>query len=212
MANYNHYEKGMRFGKLTLIRRTENLRIWECVCDCGDFVYTQIAHGSRACKKCAYKINAKNRTIHGESNVKFSNCTRLYRIWSGIKTRCTNQNNHSYKNYGLRGVKLCESWNSFLSFREWSLGNGYSENLELDRIDNNGNYEPTNCRWATRKEQAGNTRKNRVITIDGKTMIFADWLIELGLYKSNVYLAAKRRNITVEQYLEIRYNNRKENT
>lgn len=205
MKKYNKYEPGMRYGKLTLVERTENPRIWECVCDCGEAVFTQISHGSRSCKKCAYEINAQSRIIHGDSNNKQGICARLYRIWTGMKTRCYNPKNHSFKEYGLRGITVCDDWNFYLNFRDWSLDHGYSEHLELDRIDVNGNYEPSNCRWVSHAEQMKNTRHNRIITIDNQTMVFSEWLKYFGLWKSSVYISAKRQEITVEKYLEQRY-------
>lgn len=205
MRVYAKYAPGMRFGKLTLVERTDSSRIWRCVCDCGETVYTQVSHGSRSCRKCAYDILAKNRIIHGESNDTEGHCTRLYRIWTGMKTRCHNPKNHTFKEYGQRGIALCGEWNSYVVFRDWAITNGYTDGLTIDRIDVNGNYEPSNCRWVTSKEQMANTRRNRVITIDGQTMIFTEWLLKLGLWKPNVYSCAKRRGISVEEYLEIRY-------
>lgn len=84
---------------------------------------------------------------------------RLYKIWIGIKKRCYNQNYKAYKNYGGRGISVCDEWkNSYISFRDWSLNNGYDDELSIDRINVNGNYEPSNCRWTTNEIQARNTR------------------------------------------------------
>lgn len=90
-------------------------------------------------------------TSHGMTN------TRLYRIWAGIRARCFNENDSGYAYYGGRGIKVCEEWDSFETFRDWALANGYRDPLELDRRDNNKNYEPSNCRWATREQQMRNT-------------------------------------------------------
>jgi len=89
--------------------------------------------------------------------------TRLYRIWSHMKNRCNSPNSDNYKRYGYRGIKVCDEWNnSFKSFKTWALANGYDDNLTLDRKDNNGNYEPDNCRWITLIEQQKN-RSNSTI-------------------------------------------------
>ena len=87
--------------------------------------------------------------------------TRIYETWCGMKKRCYNPNSKSYKDYGERGIVVCDEWkNDFLSFYNWSVQNGYGENLQIDRIDTNGNYEPSNCRWITHAEQQRNRRNN----------------------------------------------------
>ena len=96
--------------------------------------------------------------------------TRLYSIWSGLKGRCNNPNDPRYDRYGGRGISVCEEWNtSFQSFYDWAISNGYSEDLTIDRIDNDGNYEPTNCKWSTSKEQCNNRSSNINIKIGNTT-------------------------------------------
>ena len=94
---------------------------------------------------------------------------RLYRIWKGIRARCNNKSQTSWVHYGGRGIKICSEWDSFDVFERWALQNGYNDSLSIDRINNDGDYEPQNCRWATRKEQRRNTRQNRYVTYRGYT-------------------------------------------
>jgi hypothetical protein len=110
--------------------------------------------------------------------------TRLYKIWSGIKTRCLyiEKGHKGYKNYRGRGIKICKEWLEFMTFRDWALNNGYKENLEIDRIDVNGDYCPQNCRWVTKYKQNRNKRNNKIYIIDGVVLCFKDWCI---LYKIN---------------------------
>lgn len=102
--------------------------------------------------------------------------TRLFSIWSNMKTRCYNSNATHFKYYGNKGIKICEEWrDNFKNFYHWSMENGYSDDLTLDRIDVNGNYEPGNCRWATAKEQANNTTRNVIISINGESKTLMEW-------------------------------------
>ena len=119
---------------------------------------------------------SKHHNMHGQCY------TRLYNIWTHIKQRCTNPNDEAYKNYGGRGINICEEWSSnFSNFYEWSMFNGYNENLEIDRIDNNKNYSPDNCRWITHQEQQLNKRNNKLITYNGITKPLKSWTDELGI-------------------------------
>lgn len=119
----------------------------------------------------------KNHYIHGKRK------TRLYRIWANIKTRCTNENDPHYERYGGRGITVCDEWkNDFKAFYDWSMSNGYADDLTIDRINNNGNYEPSNCRWVTIKEQNQNKRNVVLITYDGETHNVTEWaqILRLG--------------------------------
>lgn len=112
---------------------------------------------------------------------------KTYSHWVNMKTRCLNKNNVKYKNYGGRGITICDEWiNNFANFHYWALNNGFEEGLSLDRIDVNGNYEPNNCRWITMTEQAKNKRNNKNITYKGLTMNCAEWSKYLGLGKETV--------------------------
>lgn len=129
---------------------------------------------SKSCG-CYIRDYPPNKT-HGMSY------TRLFKIWAGMIKRCTNKNSYAYKYYGARGICVCEGWvNSFESFRDWSMANGYSDSLSIDRIDVNGNYEPDNCRWTDAITQMNNTRRNRMITYNGVTRSMSEWARETGL-------------------------------
>ena len=148
---------GKRFGMLTVQERTENKKnhvFYNCKCDCGNYrivqAYALKKNEITSCGCSGYKLEH-----HNLSN------TRLCRIWRNMKQRCYNPKTINYQYYGAKGVTVCEEWKeSFTSFYEWSISNGYQENLTIDRIDPFGNYEPSNCRWSTYKEQAKNQRKH----------------------------------------------------
>jgi hypothetical protein len=119
--------------------------------------------------------------------------TKLYRVWCSMKERCNNPNNKSYSRYGGRGITICEDWMlSFEKFNEWAINNGYSENLTIDRKNNNGNYEPSNCRWITISEQNRNYSRNHLITYKGQTKCLSDWADSFGINRTTVAFRLKQ--------------------
>lgn len=196
-TNYKVDLTGQRFGRLVAVRHeiTQGRKtFWLCRCDCGKDVL--VGYGdlkSENTKSCGCLRREKSAdclrdksTIHGMFG------TRLYHIWDGMKARCENKKHIAYKNYGGRGITICDEWrNSFEAFYDWAMSHGYQENLTIDRIDNNGNYCPENCRWATTKEQASNKRNNHRITINGQTKTVSEWSKETGLSKDLIRYRVK---------------------
>lgn len=116
--------------------------------------------------------------------------TRINNIYHSMKERCYCETHNTYKRYGGRGIKVCDEWlgkYGFRNFYNWAMLNGYSETLTIDRIDVNGNYEPSNCRWITNKEQCNNKRNNRYIEIDGETLTFRQWCDKYNISPGAVY-------------------------
>lgn len=108
---------------------------------------------------------------------------KLYHVWHAMKKRCNDKEN---KNYGGRGISYCEEWENAEVFCEWALQNGYADGLELDRIDNDGNYEPSNCRWVDRKTNAQNQRRATILSVNGKEKCVSEWERELGVGKNAI--------------------------
>lgn len=197
---------GHRFGMLVVEeivgKGSHNKTLLRCKCDCGGekiiaFGNLNTGH-SNSCgcleKKNYERLGNLNKT-HGESK------TRLYKEWKGIFTRCYNKNRAKYKDYGGRGIKVADEWNDFLNFKEWALLNGYNDTLTIDRIDVDGNYEPSNCRWATLKEQARNKRITLYATYNGVTKPLLTWAEELNLrYKT--LLTRKRKGWSDTEVIE----------
>ena len=174
-----------KFGRLTVISQEQSKygkTIWKCVCDCGNI--TTVTSTNLNCGRikscgCIRKEQITKRNItHNQRR------TKLYEVWKTMKQRCYNPKNSSYQNYGQRGITICNEWlNSFEAFYDWSYDNGYCiENqddeihkLTLDRINVNGNYEPSNCRWVDRKAQANNTRVTKFVTINNENKSVCEW-------------------------------------
>lgn len=131
--------------------------------------------------------------------------TKLYRVWSSMKERCANPNNKRFQRYGGRGISVCQEWLDFATFRAWALASGYADGRTIDRVDNDGNYEPGNCRWTTRREQNRNYSRNRMLTFRGKTQCVKDWALELGINNATILFRLKSGKTTEEALTKIDY-------
>ena len=181
-----------RFGKLQVLQREGSQCgsvTWLCLCDCGN---KTIVNGHNLRRGLTVSCGCKKRNepsyvTHGKSN------TRLHGIWRGMKQRCYNPKHSAYQLYGAKGIAVCDEWKeNFQSFYDWALENGYSEELSIDRIDVNGNYEPSNCRWATQKEQANNRTTNAYLSLNGERHTIAEWMQITGLSKAAIEGRLKR--------------------
>lgn len=195
---------GQKYGRLTVTGFVHKGKkwYWECTCECGNSIITQaylVRDGHTSSCGCLQRERASEASlVHGQTN------SRLYRIYNGMKNRCYNQKQQSYENYGGRGITICEEWlKSFAAFEEWSLSHGYADDLSIDRIDNNGDYSPKNCRWVTRTEQNENTRRNHLVTIGDRTQPLSAWVRERGLNYHTVSFHIHQKHMTPEQALEV---------
>ena len=177
------FEVGEKYGRLTIKEYAGKAKngstLVKCICDCGAEKTVRLyalKNGTIKSCGCLAKelLIERNKTVkyttHGQSR------TRVYTIWCDMKQRCLNKNQEVFKYYGQRNIAICDEWlNDFNSFYDWAIRNGYNDNLTIDRIDVNGNYKPSNCRWVTMKEQRRNTRKNVFVEINGVKKVLIDW-------------------------------------
>ena len=171
---------GQKFGRLTVIGIAETdtrKTYWVCQCDCGNFKTVRadslISGKIKSCGCLKKEQDAINLTANHSHKM---SGTRIYSEWQSMKGRCHNPNDPRYNNWGGRGIKVCDEWKEkFETFYEWAINNGYQDNLTIDRIDNDGDYTPENCRWATQQEQSRNRSTNITVTIGNVTKTLAEW-------------------------------------
>lgn len=172
---------GQKFENLTVIKeygrdKYKNV-LWECLCDCGEKTIVtsgNLVTGHTKSCGCLQKIRIiSSNTKHGYAR-RGDNHSRLYSVWGGMMQRCLNPRSTNYKNYGGRGICICDDWKNFENFKDWSLQNGYQENLSIDRIDVNGDYCPQNCKWSTNIEQANNKRGTKKYLFNKENLTVAE--------------------------------------
>ncbi|MEW9304493.1 hypothetical protein [Labrys neptuniae] len=188
---------GRRFGRWTVSHFAGNRR-WHCQCNCG--TEKAVDGGSLrsgktlGCIKCS--PSKGNQRTHGGRR------SRLYTIWCAMKARCLNPKEASFARYGARGIRVCGEWISdFAAFRAWALANGYQEDLTIDRKNNDGHYEPANCRWATYAEQNRNYGRNRPLLFNGRYVLIPDLAAEYGLPQDIVKNRIRRYGWPIERAL-----------
>lgn len=182
---------GNVYGYLTVLRESskrdsERRRLWECECECGNIVLKStksLKDGeckSCGCKTTELRIASGNVIKHNMSG------TRLYRIWAEMKNRCSDSDTPAYKDYGGRGISVCSEWQEFEPFMKWASDSGYSDSLTIDRIDVNGNYCPSNCRWVNRIVQANNKRTSRYVEYRNEKHTISEWSKLMGINKATI--------------------------
>lgn len=183
---------GQKFNRLTVLglsaKKSGRKSYWVCQCECGNKKTVRSDVLKRGQTQSCGCLRDEKSAINVIKNHKHKQSgTRLYHEWQHIKYRCNNPNSKNYSRYGGRGIKICEEWNnSFETFRDWALTNGYSDNLTIDRIDVNGNYEPSNCQWIVLAEQMHNRTTTIWVTHEGKTQNLTQWADELGFNRGTL--------------------------
>lgn len=204
---------GKKFGRLTVESYSHNIKkengigllhYYNCSCECGNNCKVErnsLKNGNTKSCGCIHteqliKRNKDNAKLNGDS-VKYK---RLHNIYNAMINRCYSKSNKRYKDYGERGIKICEEWlNDWLNFRDWALSNGYNDSLTIDRRNVDGNYEPNNCRWVNMKIQANNKTNNKYLTYKGETKTLSEWCEELDLPYHTIKARINKLGMSVEE-------------
>ncbi|GHV74233.1 hypothetical protein AGMMS49940_15350 [Spirochaetia bacterium] len=193
---------GQRFGRLTVmgLDHADKKRYWKCLCDCGKEAVVQgdkLKMGrtkSCGCYRAEFGSKIGSIKTHGLTN------TVLFSRWHGMLDRCYREKAQNYYNYGGRGITVCNEWrNNFQAFYDWAMENGFDESLTIDRIDENGNYEPGNCRWATSGQQSINKRNTIILEYKGEEKTLVEWAEQLKLSRAILYKRIKRYKWDIEK-------------
>ena len=195
---------GKKFGNLTVLefdhKDRHYHRYYKCVCDCGNETVVNESNLKRGLSKsCGCGIIKalihRNKYAPRKDHHKYKDYS-LYRVWSGIKKRCFSKTEPAYPDYGGRGITVCNEWkNDYEKFLQWSLENGYKKGLTIDRIDNNGNYCPENCRFVTPKENSRNRRNTKFLVVNNEKRCVAEWSEITGISAYTIYWWIKKKGI-----------------
>lgn len=192
---------GQRFGRFVVLGFSPTTipgkdTRWECQCDCGNkktVTRSALKYGytkSCGCMRRELRQNSRHKNKH------------LYQVWQDMKQRCQNPNNSYYHRYGARGISVCKEWSEeYEPFYRWAIEHGYKQGLQIDRIENDGDYSPENCRWATPKENSNNTSRNRRINLNGESRTRAEWA-EITNIPVTTIRSRQERGLTAEEILQ----------
>lgn len=178
--------------------------MWECLCDCGRLVVVRGKCLTQGVTKSCGCFQREEISARASRHGGFG--SRLYAVWDSMRQRCNNPNNKAYRNYGGRGISICDEWNDFALFREWAYSTGYDEEaprgaLTLDRIDVDGNYSPDNCRWSTMKTQSNNRRATVYLEYNHERKPLSEWASVTGIGYTTLW-RRYRRGIAPDEILK----------
>lgn len=203
---------GKRFGRLTVLKmasRDKKGRIrWLCICECGNFRCVYPNHLKSGATQSCGCLSREFRTLRGH-NSKIGERTRkhgdfgtkLYGVWAGMKRRCQNPNTKHYKDYGGRGIEVCKEWQKYEVFKRWALATGYNEGLSIERMDVDGDYCPSNCKWIPLKEQPNNTRRTVRLEYQGELYTLKE-IAEMTGLKRRTIKGRYERGWSVEEIIK----------
>lgn len=190
---------GQRFGRLTVVARSyvrKGQLFWTCRCDCGklcDVQGSSLRGGRTKSCGCLHDELALHRLQEADYfRLKDKANKKLHGVWTNMRQRCMNPNNPQFHLYGGRGICICKEWDDYAQFEIWAIESGYAPGLSIDRIDNDGDYCPENCRWATPKIQSNNQRKTTLLTYEGITQPLSFWADEIGVSRETLKSRVKR--------------------
>lgn len=195
---------GVRAGRLVALellpKRRKGCRIWRCLCDCGAEAFVSTHDFGKSARSCGC-LRRDLLTKHGDID------SQEYRSWTSMKARCGNPRTAGFHNYGGRGIRVCERWKDYANFLA-DMGRRPTPRHTLDRIDNNGDYEPGNVRWVTRRQQALNRRDNRVLTWRGKTQTLMEWSEKTGIPYGTLWFRLGTMGLTIGEAIQFRKGSR----